>query len=123
MKTADNISEFTIYRLSIYKRCLEELERDRSKLFSERFCGAVWVEFAQVQDLAYFGEFGIRGMGYPVTTLKEQILHILGLADQALAPNVWKAVLIGAENLGPLYSNIRPGVRTNLKSSPPLTRI
>lgn len=102
MKTADNISEFTIYRLSIYKRCLEELEREQIKTISSKdFAARFGLNSAQVRkDLAYFGEFGIRGMGYPVTTLKEQILHILGLADQALAPNVWKAVLIGAGKLG-----------------------
>lgn len=102
MKTADNISEFTIYRLSIYKRCLEELEREQIKTMSSKdFAARFGLNSAQVRkDLAYFGEFGIRGMGYPVTTLKEQILHILGLADLPLAPRAWKAILIGAGKLG-----------------------
>lgn len=102
MKTADNISEFTIYRLSIYKRCLEELEREQMKTISSKdFAARFGLNSAQVRkDLAFFGEFGIRGMGYPVTTLKEQILHILGLTDHALGPRVWKAILVGAGKLG-----------------------
>ena len=75
MKTVDKISEFTIYRLSIYKRCLEQLEREHIPTVSSKdFAARFGLNSAQVRkDLAYFGEFGIRGMGYPVKTLKEQI--------------------------------------------------
>ena len=98
MKTADNISEFTIYRLSIYKRCLEQLERDNIKTISSKDLATRFgLNSAQLRkDLAYFGEFGIRGMGYPVTPLKEQILHILGLTTS----KTWKAILIGTGKLG-----------------------
>lgn len=103
MKTADHkISEFTIYRLSIYKRCLEELERERIPTISSKdFAIRFGLNSAQVRkDLAYFGEFGIRGMGYPVKTLKEQILNILGLAESSLGKKTWKAIVIGAGKLG-----------------------
>jgi len=103
MKTVDNkISEFTIYRLSIYKRCLEQLECDKiATVSSKDFAIRFGLNSAQVRkDLAYFGEFGIRGMGYPVKTLKEQILHILGLAESSLGKKTWKAILIGAGKLG-----------------------
>ncbi len=102
MKTADKISEFTVYRLSIYKRCLEQLERERIKTISSKdFAVRFGLNSAQVRkDLAYFGEFGIRGMGYPVTTLKEQILNILGLAESSLGKKTWKTIIIGAGKLG-----------------------
>jgi len=102
MKTLDKISEFTIYRLSIYRRCLEQLQREGIKTVSSKdFALRFGLNSAQVRkDLAYFGEFGIRGMGYPVTTLKEQILTILGLADCAAGIKTWKAVMVGAGKLG-----------------------
>ncbi len=80
MKTADNISEFTIYRLSIYKRCLEQLEREGMKTVSSKeFASRFGLNSAQVRkDLAFFGEFGIRGMGYPIATLKEQLWRFWG---------------------------------------------
>ena len=102
MKHAGNISEFTIYRLSIYKRCLEQLEREQFKTISSKdFANRFGLNSAQVRkDLAYFGEFGIRGMGYPIHTLKEQISTILGLAESSSGQKNWKAVLIGAGRLG-----------------------
>lgn len=102
MKTIANISEFTIYRLSIYKRCLEVLERQNIKTVSSKDLAIRFgLNSAQVRkDLAYFGEFGIRGMGYPVSTLKEQILIILGLAECAAGTKTWKTIIIGAGKLG-----------------------
>ncbi|GAK52953.1 redox-sensing transcriptional repressor rex [Candidatus Moduliflexus flocculans] len=102
MKTADNISEFTIYRLSIYKRCLEQLERENMKTVSSKeFASRFGLNSAQVRkDLAFFGEFGIRGMGYPIGTLKEQIMLILGLTDSVNGMKRWKTVVIGAGRLG-----------------------
>jgi redox-sensing transcriptional repressor len=102
MKTIDKISEFTIYRLSIYKRCLEQLERENMLTISSKdFAIRFGLNSAQVRkDLAYFGEFGIRGMGYPVKTLKDQIANILGLTEGAQAQKMWKAAIIGAGKLG-----------------------
>ncbi len=108
MKTEETkISEFTIYRLSIYKRCLEQLEREQVKTISSKdFAGRFGLNSAQVRkDLAYFGEFGIRGMGYPVKTLKEQILAILGLTESSAGRKFWKAILIGAGNIGAALLN------------------
>ena len=102
MKNTSNISEFTIYRLSVYKRCLEELERENIKTISSKdFAARFGLNSAQVRkDLAYFGEFGIRGMGYPIKTLKEQILSILGLAESSRGEKTWKTILIGAGRQG-----------------------
>jgi redox-sensing transcriptional repressor len=50
---------------------------------------------AQVRkDLAYFGEFGVRGIGYYVAGLKAELQKILGLDRQ------WPVVLVGFGNLG-----------------------
>lgn len=90
------VSEMTIRRLSVYTRCLRELEEDNvttisSQDLAERFN----LNSAQVRkDLAYFGEFGVRGIGYYVIGLKNELQRILGL-DRA-----WPIVLVGFGNLG-----------------------
>ena len=90
------IPEMTIRRLSVYTRCLLQLEEDgvntiSSQELAERFN----LNSAQVRkDLAYFGEFGVRGIGYYVTGLKNELQRILGL-DRA-----WPVVLVGFGNLG-----------------------
>lgn len=90
------VPEMTIRRLSIYTRCLAQLEEDGVKTVSsqelaERFS----LNSAQVRkDLAYFGEFGIRGIGYYVTNLRVELQRILGLDRE------WRVALIGYGNLG-----------------------
>ena len=90
------IPEMTIRRLSIYTRCLLQLEEDDVKTISaqelaERFN----LNSAQVRkDLAYFGEFGVRGIGYYVSGLKAELQRILGLDRE------WPVALVGLGNLG-----------------------
>jgi redox-sensing transcriptional repressor len=90
------IPEKTVTRLSIYLRCLEELEADgitsvSSKRLAERF----GLNSAQVRkDLAYFGQFGVRGLGYSVGELKHNLERILGLKQD------WEVTLVGVGNLG-----------------------
>jgi redox-sensing transcriptional repressor len=90
------IPEKTVTRLSIYLRCLEELEADgvasvSSKQLAERF----GLNSAQVRkDLAYFGQFGVRGLGYYIAELKHNLERILGLKQD------WEVALVGAGNLG-----------------------
>ena len=90
------IPEMTIRRLSIYTRCLQQLEEDGVKTISsqelaERFS----LNSAQVRkDLAYFGEFGVRGIGYYVAGLKAELQRILGLDRE------WPVALVGLGNLG-----------------------
>ncbi len=86
----------TIRRLSVYTRCLIQLEEDgvrtvSSQELAERFN----VNSAQMRkDLAYFGEFGVRGIGYYVSGLKAELQKILGLDRE------WPVVLVGFGNLG-----------------------
>ncbi|MPZ17014.1 MAG: redox-sensing transcriptional repressor Rex [Luteitalea sp.] len=92
----DQISELTTARLSIYLRCLEALEISGVKTVSSLALAEQFhLNAAQIRkDLAYFGEFGIRGVGYYVKDLKRHLREILGL-DRAI-----KVVILGAGNLG-----------------------
>jgi redox-sensing transcriptional repressor len=90
------IPEKTVTRLSIYLRCLEELETQgatstSSRQLAERF----GLNSAQVRkDLAYFGLFGVRGLGYHIAELKHNLERILGLKQD------WEVALVGVGNLG-----------------------
>lgn len=98
---SDRISELTINRLSVYLRCLNELADEglqtvSSQTMAERFS----LNSAQIRkDLAYFGEFGVRGVGYFVEELRQQIRSILGLDVQH------RLVVVGAGNLGLALAN------------------
>lgn len=95
--------EMAIRRLSVYTRCLLQLEEDGVKTISshdlaERFS----LNSAQVRkDLAYFGEFGVRGIGYYVSGLKAELQRILGLDRE------WPVALVGFGNLGSALFNYR----------------
>jgi redox-sensing transcriptional repressor len=90
------IPEMTIRRLSIYSRCLLQLEEDGVKtISSQELAERFNLNSAQVRkDLAYFGEFGVRGIGYYVAGLKTELQRILGLDRE------WPVVLVGFGNLG-----------------------
>jgi redox-sensing transcriptional repressor len=81
MTSTQDVSSLTLNRLSIYLRCLRKLQRQgidkaSSKILAERFhLSAALIR----KDLAHFGEFGIRGVGYDVDQLAERIHALLGL--------------------------------------------
>jgi redox-sensing transcriptional repressor len=90
------IPEMTIRRLSVYTRCLLQLEEDGVKtVSSQELAERFNLNSAQVRkDLAYFGEFGVRGIGYYVSGLKAELQKILGLHRE------WPVALVGFGNLG-----------------------
>jgi len=90
------IPEMTIRRLSVYTRCLLQLEEDGIKtISSQELADRFNLNSAQVRkDLAYFGEFGVRGIGYYVGGLKAELQRILGLDRE------WPVALVGFGNLG-----------------------
>ena len=100
------MSELTAGRLSVYLRCLNVLDAAgvktiSSKALAERF----QLNAAQIRkDLAYFGEFGIRGVGYYVKELKRHLRMILGL-DRTV-----RVAILGAGNLGLALADY-PGFR------------
>lgn len=90
------IPESTIIRLSVYSRYLSELQRKGViTLSSADIAKGVGVNPAQVRkDLAFFGEFGKKGVGYNLDELQMHILKILSLdAD-------WNVALVGLGHLG-----------------------
>jgi redox-sensing transcriptional repressor len=93
---AERVSEFTVRRMSTYYRILLSLERHGVETVSSaRLAELCAVTSAQVRkDLSYFGSFGTRGLGYPVSDLKAAIVGILGLNRK------WTMALFGAGSLG-----------------------
>ena len=92
----DQVSELTTARLSVYLRCLESLDASGvNTVSSQGLAQQFALNAAQIRkDLAHFGEFGIRGVGYYVKDLKRHLRQILGL-DRSI-----RVVIIGAGNLG-----------------------
>ena len=92
----DSVSEATAGRLSVYLRCLAELEGEgRRNISSHDLARRFHLSSAQIRkDLATFGEFGIRGVGYEVGSLKRHLVAILGL------DRTRRVAIIGAGRLG-----------------------
>jgi redox-sensing transcriptional repressor len=105
------VPEATIRRLSRYSRCLEELEEKGEKVVSSaQLAGKCAVNSAQVRkDLAYFGEFGIRGVGYYVKDLLSDIKRILGSNKE------WRMAVIGMGNLGSALLSYKDFLKQNYK--------
>lgn len=97
------IPEATVSRLSVYSRYLTGVEEQGIvNISSGEIAEGVGGTPAQVRkDLAYFGEFGTRGVGYNVKQLNQEIMGILGLKKG------WNMILIGAGNLGSALSQYR----------------
>lgn len=81
MTGSSEVSSLTLNRLSVYLRCLRKLQQQgvdgtSSKALAERFhLSAPLIR----KDLAHFGEFGTRGVGYDVDRLADRIHGLLGL--------------------------------------------
>jgi len=90
------ISESTIRRLSLYYRTLSILEKENHETISSKeLARREKLTPAQVRkDLSFFGSFGTRGLGYPVSELKTRIARILGIDRQ------WNVAMIGVGNIG-----------------------
>lgn len=86
----------TVYRLSVYLRCLQRLKANNIlTVSSEALAKVAGVKPTQLRkDLTYFGQFGTRGLGYDVVQLATMITDLLGTSS--LQP----VVLVGVGNLG-----------------------
>ena len=102
----DHVSELTTNRLSVYLRCLNVLDGAGVRTISSQALAEQFhLNAAQIRkDLAYFGEFGVRGVGYYVRDLKRHLRQILGL-DRKL-----RVAIMGAGNLGLALADY-PGFR------------
>jgi redox-sensing transcriptional repressor len=92
----EKISELTTNRLSVYLRCLNELAEEETRtVSSDKLAKRFHLNSAQIRkDLAYFGEFGVRGVGYTVESLRDHLQKILGLTKEH------RVAIIGAGRLG-----------------------
>jgi redox-sensing transcriptional repressor len=86
----------TVYRLSLYLRCLARLKDNNIQtVSSETLAKVAGVKPTQLRkDLTYFGQFGTRGLGYDVAALSQMISDELGTTR--LQP----VILVGVGNLG-----------------------
>lgn len=100
---SEHIPRATIHRLATYLQVLETMHKDGVQVISsEPLSRACDVNASQVRkDLAYFGEFGVRGVGYYVAYLLEAIKACL------YANREWRACLVGVGNLGRALLNHR----------------
>ena len=103
---SEAISELTTNRLSVYLRCLNALDMAGVRTVSSRALAEQFhLNAAQIRkDLAYFGEFGVRGVGYYVKELRRHLREILGI-DRAV-----RVAIMGAGNLGLALADY-PGFR------------
>ena len=105
-QSTEQVSELTTNRLSVYLRCLNVLDGAGVRTISSQALAEQFhLNAAQIRkDLAYFGEFGVRGVGYYVRDLKRHLRQILGL-DRKL-----RVAIMGAGNLGLALADY-PGFR------------
>jgi redox-sensing transcriptional repressor len=96
MSDSNGISPLTLNRLSVYLRCLRTLEREgKRRVSSQELAERFQLSSAQIRkDLAHFGEFGVRGVGYDVPTLAEMLHQVLGLGTKR------RLIIVGMGNLG-----------------------
>lgn len=108
---SDKISEAVVRRLPVYLRYLQELvKREVTTVSSQELGQKLDLNPAQIRkDLAYFGDFGRKGIGYDVAYLIDKIRHILKI-DQVI-----HVALVGAGNLGHALSNYNRYVKDNMK--------
>jgi redox-sensing transcriptional repressor len=97
------VSELTTGRLSVYLRCLIYLESiGQTTVSSHDLAERFHLNSAQIRkDLACFGEFGTRGVGYNVARLKETLVRTLGL------DRTRNVLIVGAGNLGMALADYR----------------
>jgi len=102
MKTKEHkIPEATIKRLSTYVNYLGRLGTDSNPVISSEILGeSCQVSPAQIRkDLSYFGEFGVRGVGYDTKKLEAEIKDILGINHN------WPTTVVGVGKLGQALLN------------------
>ena len=99
----NDISQATIQRLPLYLRTLGFAEKDGMEIISsDEFGRRLDITPEQIRkDLASFGQFGKKGVGYYVSELKKRIANILGLE------NHWNFAIVGLGHLGCALANYK----------------
>lgn len=116
IRSDQHIPRATIQRLATYLQVLEAFDksldgkegRERETISSDKLAAMCDVNASQVRkDLAYFGQFGTRGLGYYVTYLIDVI------KDCVNANRRWRAALVGVGNMGRALLNYKEFGRRN----------
>jgi len=99
VEVARNVPEATVARLATYLRVLTSYAEGAGAIAttvsSDELAAAAGVNSAMLRkDLSFLGSYGIRGVGYDVATLTEEIARTLGLTVHR------SVALIGVGNLG-----------------------
>jgi redox-sensing transcriptional repressor len=108
LSTKDHrIPQGVVERLPAYLNVLLHLRSEGcTTVSSARLSELAEVNAAQIRrDLAYFGQFGKRGVGYDIAGLADQVQHILG------SDHVQRIAIVGAGNLGAALAG-HDGLRT-----------
>lgn len=95
-RAESHVPDATVARLATYLRVLGSLgDRSIATVSSDELAGIAGVNSAKLRkDLSYLGSYGIRGVGYHVATLTEEIARTLGITVHR------SVALIGVGNLG-----------------------
>lgn len=101
MKEQTSISKATIDRLPLYFRTLRLVQDEGRDIISSEDLGRrLGITPEQIRkDLASFGQFGKKGVGYYVNELKRNVGEILGLN------NHWNIAVVGIGHLGAALAN------------------
>ena len=94
--TSERVPQGVIERLPGYLNVLLHMRDEGSETVSSaQLSSLAEVNAAQIRrDLAYFGQFGKRGVGYEIALLVDNIQRILG------SDHVQRIAIVGAGNLG-----------------------
>ena len=90
------IPQATVNRLPLYYRTLKQLAQCGKNIVSSNELGKL-LEMTPEQirkDLVFFGQFGMKGLGYQIDELAAHIEKILGLQHK------WRLAIIGVNDLG-----------------------
>ncbi|MFC1869276.1 redox-sensing transcriptional repressor Rex [Thermodesulfobacteriota bacterium] len=90
------IPDATIERMARYLRPLENLVKEGTQIVSSgKLANMCHVNPAQVRkDLSFFGEFGVRGVGYEVHDLLKEVKRILA------SDREWRLGIVGLDDMG-----------------------
>lgn len=96
LPSSGEVSPLTVNRLSIYLRSLRRLQEEgETRVSSDRLARRFNLSSAQIRkDLAHFGEFGVRGVGYDIQELADRLSALLAL------DRVHRIGIVGMGNIG-----------------------
>lgn len=91
VKAREDVSKLTVARMAVYYNTLQKMKDEGEVLFaSTKLSKRTGIASSVIRrDLAYFGGFGTKGVGYEVDYLLSWIGHIMGYNT------VWRTIFVG----------------------------